>query len=155
MLSWLRVSLERGTRKYSTYIILTISIGENLFQGCGIRSPQNSQHCELICLTIRGHTVVKSLQEDINFYLSAVLQFLKSAYNWLLECSDKTTERLSCVFSKDWFQRFLIKGSKILHWTANHFSVFCFPWVKVRKNIHCLVISHTVFLYVKFLQKCH
>ena len=72
-----------GTRnKKIQYIILTISIGENLFQGCGIRSPQNSQHCELICLTIRGHTVVKSLQkEDINFYLSAVLQFLKSAYN--------------------------------------------------------------------------
>jgi hypothetical protein len=60
--------LECGIRKYSMHIILTVSIGENLFQGCVTRSPHNSQHCELICLTIQGHTVLKSLQnEDLNF----------------------------------------------------------------------------------------
>ena len=59
------------------------------------------------------------------------------------------------VFSKDWFQSFLTKGSKIFHWTANHFSVFCFPWAKVWKNINFLVIYHTSLFYVKFLQKCH
>ena len=59
------------------------------------------------------------------------------------------------VFTKDWFQSFLIKGSKIFHWTANHFSVFCFPWAKVWKNINILVIYHTNLFYVKFLQKCH
>ena len=65
------------------------------------------------------------------------------------------TERLSGVFTKGWFQRFLIKGSKIVYWSANHFSVFCFPWARVWKNIHCLVIYHTNLFYVKFLQKCH
>ena len=66
-------------------------------------------------------------------------------------------EQSSClaVFTKDWFQSFLIKGSKIFHWTANHFSVFCFPWAKVWKNINILVIYHTNLFYVKFLQKCH
>ena len=59
------------------------------------------------------------------------------------------------VFTKDWFQSFLIKGSKIFHWSANYFSVFCFPWAKVWKNINILVIYHTNLFYVKFLQKCH
>ena len=69
---------------------------------------------------------------------------------------DETTQSgCLAVFTKDWFQSFLIKGSKIFHWTANHFSVFCFPWAKVWKNINILVIYHTNLFYVKFLQKCH
>ena len=71
--------------------------------------------------------------------------------------SMKTPTQSSClvVFIKDWSQSFLIKGSKIIHWTADHFSVFCFPWAKVWKNINFLVIYHTNLFHVKFLQKCH
>ena len=76
------LSLECGIRKYSMYICNSNNI--NRWKPlCGTRSPQNSQHCKLICLTIQGHTVLKSLQkEDLNFDLSAVLRFLKSSYNW-------------------------------------------------------------------------
>ena len=62
---------------------------------------------------------------------------------------------LRSLLFKDWFQSFLIKGSKIFHWTDNHFSVFCFPWAKVWKNNNFLLIYHTNLFYLKLLQKCH
>ena len=41
-----------------------------------------------------------------------------------------------------------------MHWTANHFSVFFFPWVKALMNILFRVISPINIFDIGFLQKC-
>ena len=85
------------------------------------------------------------------------LHFERKLKSWIVFWLCRSVHQSGClaVFTKDWFQSFLIKGSKIFHWTANYFSVFWFPWAKVWKNINILVIYHTNLFYVKFLQKCH
>ena len=47
--------------------------------------------------------------------------------------------------SSEHIQRFLIKGYKIFYWSANHFSVFCFPFARVwKKQLHFIFYQSNI-----------
>ena len=76
----------------------------------------------------------------------AKLQLSKLLLRW-----HKGTDSLSGVFINDRFQRLLTKGSKIFHWTANHFFVWFFPWARALMNVLVQMISpirHKPFWYL-------